>query len=179
MTTPYVRDTLSPMGTFLTILTALVVVALLVYAPRLLGIVYIPHSRVGLVEKLWSMKGALTGGKIMALAGEAGMQSRLLRGGLHFGLFPWQYRIHKVPLVSVAEGRIGYVYARDGAPLEAQQTLGRTVDCNHFQEAEAFLSQGGQRGRQRAILREGVYAINTALFVVITESAVYQSLIHI
>ena len=31
----------------------------------------------------------------------------------------------------------------------------------------------GQRGRQRAILREGVYAINSALFVVITDDAVY------
>src|SRR5439155_24984536 len=32
----------------------------------------------------------------------------------------------------------------------------------------------GQRGRQRAILREGVYAINLALFVVITEDVVYN-----
>ena len=32
----------------------------------------------------------------------------------------------------------------------------------------------GQRGRQRAILREGVYAINLALFVVITDDAVYR-----
>ena len=32
----------------------------------------------------------------------------------------------------------------------------------------------GQRGRQRAILREGVYAINLALFVVICENMVYR-----
>ncbi len=32
----------------------------------------------------------------------------------------------------------------------------------------------GQRGRQRMILREGVYAINLALFVVITEDAAYR-----
>ncbi len=32
----------------------------------------------------------------------------------------------------------------------------------------------GQRGRQRAILREGVYAINLAQFLVITEEAVYR-----
>src|SRR5262249_48948920 len=37
--------------------------------------------------------------------------------------------------------------------------------------AEATL---GQRGRQRAILREGVYAINQALFVVITADSVYR-----
>ena len=59
----------------------------------------------------------------------------------------------------------------------ATSTLGRVVDCNHFQNARAFLapakSGGGQRGRQRAILREGVYAINVALFVVITEETVH------
>src|SRR5262249_1938997 len=52
------------------------------------------------------------------------------------------------------------------------------LPCNNFQDARAFLGEGegaprGQRGRQRAILREGVYAINLALFVVITEEAVY------
>ena len=148
--------------------------ALAFYLPRILGVVYIPHTRVGLIEKLWSARGSLSEGKIIATDGVAGMQSRVLRGGLHFGLFPWQYRIHKVQLVTVSEGRIGYVYAKDGEPLEAQQTLGRTVDCNHFQSSEAFLAKNGQRGRQRAILREGVYAINTALFVVLTETEVYS-----
>ncbi len=147
---------------------------ILVFLPRLLGIFYIPHTSVGIIEKLWSVRGSLAEGRIIACKDEAGIQSRLLRGGLHFGLFPWQYRIHKVPLVSVAEGRIGYVYAKDGLPLEATQTLGATVNCNHFQEADAFLEHGGQRGRQRAFLREGVYAINTGLFVVLTETAVYS-----
>src|SRR5438477_37714 len=54
--------------------------------------------------------------------------------------------------------------------------------CNHFQDARIFLGETdggdettlGQRGRQRAILREGVYAINLALFIVITEDNVYR-----
>ena len=41
------------------------------------------------------------------------------------------------------------------------------------EDPAAFLQNGGQRGRQRGILREGVYAINTALFVVITETGVH------
>src|SRR6185436_8691458 len=62
----------------------------------------------------------------------------------------------------------------------------RVVECGNFQNAEAFLLRNagaehnqasdtatGQRGRQRAILREGVYAINLALFFVITEDRVY------
>ena len=147
---------------------------LLICLPRLLGIVYIPHTQVGVIEKIWSSKGSLREGQIIARNGEAGYQARFLRGGIHFGLYPWQYRIHKEPLVVVAEGKMAYVYARDGVPLEPVQTLGRTVNSNHFQDAMRFLEAQGQRGRQRGILREGVYAINLALFVVITEERVFS-----
>jgi uncharacterized membrane protein YqiK len=156
------------------ILGSLAVVLLLFCLPRLLGIVYIPHTQVGIIEKIWSSKGSLREGRIIARNGEAGVQARFLRGGIHFGLYPWQYRIHKEPLVSVPEGKMAYVYARDGVPLEPIQTLGRNVDSNHFQDAVRFLEAQGQRGRQRGILREGVYAINLALFVVITEDRVFS-----
>ena len=142
------------------------------------GFVYIPNNRVGVVEKLWSNRGSVPAGGILALRGEAGYQVRLLRGGWHPWLWRVQYKIHKIPLVTVPQGKIGYVYARDGEPLSASQTLGRDVTCSNFQDAALFLAgvngTRGQRGRQRAILREGVYAINLALFVVITEDVVYQ-----
>jgi predicted Zn finger-like uncharacterized protein len=144
---------------------------------------YIPNQQVGVVEKLWSRRGSVPEGSIIALDDEAGFQADLLRGGLHFGLWRWQYRVHKVPLVTIPQGKIGYVYARDGEALPPSQTLGRVVACNNFQDARTFLGEPaaegaevprGQRGRQRAILREGVYAINPALFVVITEDIVYR-----
>src|SRR5258706_13886442 len=90
----------------------------------LIGVRYIPHRRVGILEKLWSPRGSLGQGRIIALAGEAGYQARVLRGGLHFGYPFWMYSVHTVPLVTIAEGRIGYVYARDGHPLTASKTLG-------------------------------------------------------
>jgi uncharacterized membrane protein YqiK len=138
------------------------------------GVCYIPQDKIGIVEKFWSTRGSLCEGRIIALNREAGFQADILRGGIHFGYYPWQYRIHRQPLVTVGEGRLAYVYARDGKPLLATQTLGRVVECNSFQDARAFLETGGERGRQRAILREGVFAINTALFVVITEDTVYS-----
>jgi uncharacterized membrane protein YqiK len=142
---------------------------------------FIPNNRVGIVEKLWAPH-SLDEGHLIALNGEAGYQVDLLRGGIHFGYWRWQYRIHQVALVTVPQGKIGYVYARDGQPLQPSQTLARVVDCNNFQDARAFLAGAGgkeetpfgQRGRQRAILREGVYAINLTLFIVITEDAVYR-----
>ena len=154
-----------------------IVIAGLIVLKEALGLRYIPHSEVGVIEKYWSMKGSVTEGRIIALRGEAGLQADVLRGGIHFRLWRWQYRIHSLPLVTVSQGKIGYVYARDGEPLLPQQTLGRVVPSNNFQDARAFLGRTaeeglGQRGRQRAILREGVYAINLALFVVITEGMV-------
>ncbi|HXD85982.1 MAG TPA: SPFH domain-containing protein [Urbifossiella sp.] len=139
----------------------------------------IPNDKVGVVEKLWSVRGSVSDGRIIALNHEAGYQAELLRGGLHFGYWRWQYRVHVVPLVTVPQGQIGYVYARDGEPLPPSQTLGRVAECNNFQDARAFLDRTGdeadfgQRGRQRAILREGVYAINPAVFVVMTVSRAY------
>jgi uncharacterized membrane protein YqiK len=151
---------------------------------ELTGLRYIANNRVGIVEKLWSVKGSVPEGRIIALTGEAGFQAEVLRGGLHFGLWRWQYRIHRVPLVTVPQGKIGYVYARDGEPLAPSQTLGCVVLCNNFQDARGFLvgeqvspdqaAITGQRGRQRAILREGVYALNLALFYVLTEDMVYR-----
>ncbi|MBC8351719.1 MAG: hypothetical protein H8E66_07005 [Planctomycetes bacterium] len=150
-------------------------------AAWLVGVRYIPNDRVGVVEKLWSHKGSLGEGRLMASRGEAGYQVQLLRGGIHFGYWPWQYRIHKTSLTIVPQGKIGYVFARDGRAVDSDQTLARVAPCNDFQDARAFLSGKsgeqeyvGQRGRQRAILREGVYAINLALFVVITEDCVYR-----
>lgn len=151
---------------------------------------FIPNNCVGVVEKLWSAGGSVPEGRIIALDGEAGFQADLLRGGIHYGFWRWQYRVHVCPLVVVPQGKIGYVYARDGEALPPNQTLGRVVACNHFQDARTFLEaqaeaaahdgktrveqpRSGQRGRQLEILREGVYAINPALFTVITEDAVF------
>jgi len=160
----------------------LVVVLVLLAIPTLLGIRYIPNDRVGIVEKLWSATGSIAEGHFIAFKGEAGYQATLLRGGVHPFFWRWQYRIHKLPLVMIPQGKIGYVYARDGQPLEPSQTLARVVDCNNFQDTAMYLGEAatgdgmlrGQRGRQRSILREGVYAINLACFVVITEDTVYH-----
>ncbi|MFO0585590.1 MAG: SPFH domain-containing protein [Anaeromyxobacter sp.] len=138
----------------------------------LAGVVrYIPNSRVGIVEKLWSPRGSVRKGFI-ALAGEAGYQPDVLRGGWHV-FFPLMYRVHVVPLVTIPQGRIGYVFARDGEALPPTQTLASNAKVNDFTDAAAFLHGGGQRGPQRRILREGTYAVNLAQFVVIAADGLY------
>jgi len=132
---------------------------------------YISNHRVGVVEKLWSRSGSVPGG-LIALHGEAGFQPDVLRGGLHV-FRPFQYRIHSLPLVTIPQGQIGYLFARDGVTLPPTQTLARTPDGVDFSDVRAFLVNGGQRGPQRRILREGTYAINLAQFVVLTAGQVY------
>jgi uncharacterized membrane protein YqiK len=131
---------------------------------------YIPNTKIGIVEKRFSSRGSLESG-IIALRGEAGFQPYVLRGGIHF-LPMFVYAVHRQPLVTIGQGHLGYVFARDGRPLPPAQTLGDNTDADDFQDAAAFLSKGGQRGPQRKVLREGTYAINLAQFAVITERGV-------
>jgi len=137
-----------------------------------LWIRYIPNNRVGIVEKRWSNKGSVKSGFI-ALKGEAGFQPNLLRGGVHF-LPPFQYAVHRASLVTIPQGKMGYIFARDGEQLSPTQALASNAVVKDFEDVTAFLSKGGQRGPQRMILREGTYAINLAQFVVLTEGKVYS-----
>lgn len=138
----------------------------------IIGFRIIPNDKVGIVEKWWSLKGSLKE-QIIALNGEAGYQPELLRGGIHFKT-PLVYKVHIMSLVTVPQGKMAYVFARDGKPLEPTQTLAKTVpECNNFQDARAFLTHGGQKGPQRGIIREGTYAFNLAQFVIITENKTY------
>lgn len=134
---------------------------------KILGLRVIASNEVAVVEKWWSFKGSLKD-SIIALNGEAGYAPDLLRGGIHFRSV-LMYKIHKYPLITVPQGQIAYLFARDGQPLAPTQTLGRIVaEANNFQNVTGFLRNGGQRGPQRGILREGTYAINLAQFIVIT-----------
>jgi len=155
------------------VLGASAVVALVVACLFVLSrcVRYVRNNRVAIVEKLWSRNGSVTSG-LIALNSEAGYQPIVLRGGYHF-FMPFQYRVHSQPLVTIPQGQIGYVFARDGAPLGPTQTLASNLRTADFLDVRRFLEDGGQKGPQRAILREGTYAINLAQFVIITREHLY------
>ena len=137
-----------------------------------LGMRLVPNNKIGIIEKRLSGAGSVKSG-LIALRGEAGFQPQVLRGGLHF-LMPMQYAVHVMPLVTIPQGKIGYVFARDGAPLPPTQALASNVAAADFSDVAAFLAAGGQKGPQRKILREGTYALNLAQFVVITAERVFH-----
>jgi uncharacterized membrane protein YqiK len=133
------------------------------------GLIVIGEREVGIITKKFAAK-SLPAGQLIALNGEAGWQADTLPPGWHFGYFPWQYNVKKDTLVVIPQGEIGLIVANDGNTIPPERILGKTIDCDDFQNARAFLSQGGEKGRQLAILTAGTYRINTALFEIITRA---------
>jgi uncharacterized membrane protein YqiK len=142
-----------------TLLLAVVVIAFS-------GTWVIAADQSGLVIKRFGAP--LASGRIIATDGEAGYQARLLSPGWHFGMWRWRYRVIKVPTIVVRPGEIALIVAADGAAMPSEHVLGKAVPCNNFQDAEMFLTGGGERGRQLAMLTGGTYRINPALFEVVT-----------
>jgi len=139
----------------------------LMFIKSLLGVVLIRERQVGVVIKRFATR-SLQPGQLIALAGEAGYQADTLAPGLHFGFWPWQYRIIKAPVTLVPQGEIALVVAAAGVAIRSERILAKVVDCDNFQDARKFLANGGEKGRQLGILTAGTYRINTALFTVIT-----------
>ena len=135
--------------------------------------VLIRERQVGIVVKRFA-KNSLKPGRLVALEGEAGYQADTLAPGLHFGYWPWQYRVFKARVTVVPQGEIALVLAAGGDAIPAGRILGKVVDCDNFQDARKFLANGGEKGRQLGILTAGTYRINTALFTVITSDTAHQ-----
>lgn len=156
----------------LTILIVICVVALLLLMLIAFGgmLANVGGQQVGIIERRYLGK-PLPEGRVVAMAGEIGIQARVLQPGLHF-LTPFLYRVQKDDMLVVAEDEVGIIEAIDGLPLDPGRIFGRRV-LNHdsFQDGEAFLRNGGQKGPQVDILPPGKYRINTYLFRVRTEPA--------
>jgi uncharacterized membrane protein YqiK len=145
------------------VVAALGALALFVAA---LGMVVIDEDHSGLVIRRYGAP--LPPGRLIAIDGEAGAQARLLSPGWYFGYWPWKAKVEKVALVEVPSGQVALVIAKDGAAVPPARVLGREVPCDDFQDAEAFLRTGGEKGRQLHMLTTGHYRINPALFEVVT-----------
>ena len=155
---------------FQLILAALAIIVVLLLL--LLTVRFIPNNRVGVVEKRFSAKGSLKSG-LIALHGEAGYQPEVLRGGLHLSDAVPVPRAHRAAGDHPAGQDRLRLRPRRRAARRRCRCWRRMTESNNFQDVRAFLKNGGQRGPQRQILREGTYAINLAQFVVITEDGVY------
>ncbi|MEN2487270.1 SPFH domain-containing protein [Flavobacterium sp. B11] len=148
------------------------------------GMVIVPEDKIGLVTKKFVLFGAdksLPDGRIIATKGEAGYQAKTLAPGLYWGMWIWQYSIDMTSFTLIPEGKIGLVLSKDGKEIPTGRILARRVESDNFQDATAFLDNGGQKGRQTAFITTGSYRINTFLFeIVITDQIkIYENMIGI
>lgn len=96
--------------------------------------------------------------------GSAGYVPTILPPDVFYKYHPFYYEILQVPMIDISHDSIGLVETPYGENVPSNQGLGKVVQCNNFQDAEAFFSTGGQRGPQMQILDEGKYQINTKIF---------------
>src|SRR3989442_15879468 len=112
------------------------------------GLYLIRAGEVGvLVKRLGGRK--MPAGQVIARHDEIGTQAATLMPGLYWRMpVVWSMRRSKV--VQVGETEIATVEAIDGRPLPKGRLLGDEVECNQFQDGEAFLDNGGGRRPPRA-----------------------------
>ncbi|MDR2540831.1 MAG: hypothetical protein LBD11_03455 [Candidatus Peribacteria bacterium] len=82
------------------------------------------------------------------------------------------FKVKIVPEIHIEENKIGLVKSIDGKPIPVGRIMAEAVECNLFQDAKAFLENGGQKGPQLDVLTPGKYRINTYLFNITVADAI-------
>jgi uncharacterized membrane protein YqiK len=93
--------------------------------------------------------------------GVKGIQLRTLPPG-KWAIHPYLFRVSIAQSTVVPPGKVGVITAADGAPLDQGRLHGKAIGHHkNFQDAEAFIYNGGQKGPQVEILTPGTFRIHT------------------
>jgi regulator of protease activity HflC (stomatin/prohibitin superfamily) len=126
-------------------------------------IVLVGGEQIAVVERKWFGR-KMPEGRVVAMRNEVGMQARVLGPGLHV-LVPFIYHVQKHSMLTINETEIGLVESIDGVPIAAGKIFAHAPKAhNLFQDGEAFLRNGGEKGPQIEVLPPGLYRINPYLF---------------
>jgi hypothetical protein len=134
------------------------------------SVVYVPNGYSAHLFRTYG-GGSLPPGRIVAVNHENGPQARILSPGFHFEpLINLFYTVDlSMPEISVPQGKVGVLIARDGGPLRSGQVYGDPFPTdlgNNMLDAQVFLNKGGQRGPQLTVLTPGTYRLNHYLWEV-------------
>jgi hypothetical protein len=151
----------------------MVVLVVLVAAGAVLALGYragrrvVPTDHIGIIRRRYGPGHPDPRFRKITPYNSRGIQARILVPDRPYWLFPGLYRVQYVSRAYVPEGMVGLVSAHEGVRRPPGRPVGRHVECDHFQDGEAFLLNGGEQGRQIQILPGGTsYYINTVLFTV-------------
>ncbi len=144
------------------------------YSIEKIGFTVIPEGKMGLVEARDGQP--LDSGHITAKSIECNrfqdavlfLENKGQKGPQRSYLTPGTYRINTalfviktVAITEVGQGKVGIVTIHDGTPLEKGEIAGKIIE-NHgnFQDPDAFITGGGNRGLQEQVLLSGSWFIN-------------------
>ena len=93
--------------------------------------------------------------------GVKGIQLRTLPPG-KWAIHPFLFNVSIANVTIIPAGNIGVITAADGSQLEPGRLHGSAIQGHkNFQDAESFISNGGQKGPQVETLTPGTYRIHT------------------
>ena len=155
------------------------------YTIELVKFIVIPQGSIGVVQACDGLP--LPSGRVIAKdvdcnyfqdaraflksGGERGPQMKVVPPGM-FRINPLLFSVQLFDATDIPQGQVGIVEARDGNPLPVGRVVAKGVDCDSFQNANAFFAGGGERGPQAKVIPPGNYRINPILFEVRLETAV-------
>lgn len=92
--------------------------------------------------------------------GQKGRQTKLLTAGT-YRINTLAFNVQMFPIFIIRENMVGIVTALDGRPIRPGQIAGDVIEShNNFQDVDAFLNNGGNRGLQPQVMLAGSYFIN-------------------
>lgn len=92
--------------------------------------------------------------------GQKGRQTHILTAGT-YRINTYAFTVAIADMTIIHENMLGIVTTLDGAPIMAGQIAGKFIEGhNNFQDIDAFLGNGGNRGLQPQIILAGSYYIN-------------------
>ena len=105
----------------------------------------------------------------LARGGERGPQISIIPPGtyrINTGLF----QVAAAEVMEIPDNMVGVVTTKDGKPLATGEIAGKEVSGhNMYQDAEAFITNGGHKGLQEQVILAGRYFINPRFATVETK----------
>lgn len=144
------------------------------YGVVMQGFTVIPAGKIGLVlsnDGAELPTGSILGRKVdcdnfqdtekfLINQGQKGRQTALLTAGT-YRINTYAFTIQIADMTIINENMVAIVTTLDGKPIRAGQIAGEQIEGhNNFQDIDAFLANGGNRGLQPQVMLAGSYFIN-------------------
>lgn len=98
--------------------------------------------------------------KFLSNGGSRGRQTGYITSG-SYRINTWLFDITIVEMTKIRENMVGIVTTLDGAPIDQGNIAGKNASGhNNFQDFDAFLRNGGNRGLQPQVILAGSYYMN-------------------